>query len=113
VSEFINNFSIYTYTSQNIYTGGLAGCVSVRDKYLHWPHVSVIKFGRVSANDLHLHWIYMRYIWMAIDTYTHNTGEYRCVIKLAIGQTWVPHAHVRMAQPCSCQVDAMAGPTGQ
>jgi len=32
--DFTNNFSIYTYTSQNIYT------------------------GHVSVNDLHLHWIY-------------------------------------------------------
>jgi hypothetical protein len=31
---------------------------------------------------------------MTIDTYTHNTGEYRWVIKLAIGQTWVPHARM-------------------
>ncbi len=31
---------IYTYTSQNIYMGR----VSVYDKYLHWPRVSVKKY---------------------------------------------------------------------
>jgi hypothetical protein len=30
--HFTNNFIIYTYTPQNIYTGH----VSVFDKYLHW-----------------------------------------------------------------------------
>ncbi len=32
--------------------------------------------GHISVNDydLHLHWIYMLYIHMTIDTYTHNTG---------------------------------------
>jgi hypothetical protein len=38
--HFTNNFSIYTYTSQNIYMGR----VSVYDKYLHWPRVSVKKY---------------------------------------------------------------------
>jgi hypothetical protein len=32
-----SNFSVYTYSPQNIYTG----CVCVCDKYLHWPCVSV------------------------------------------------------------------------
>jgi hypothetical protein len=35
--DFTNNFSIYTYMFQNIYTGR----VSVCDKYLHWHLVSV------------------------------------------------------------------------
>jgi hypothetical protein len=35
--DFTNNFSIFTYKSQNIYTGS----VSVCDKYLHWPCISV------------------------------------------------------------------------
>jgi hypothetical protein len=70
--DFTNNFNIYTYTSQNIYTG----CVSVCDKFLHWPPVSVRKniytlqqdkckckkLGHVSVNDLHLRWIYTPYI---------------------------------------------------
>ncbi len=38
--DFTNNFSNYTYTSQNIYMGR----VSVYDKYLHWPRVSVKKY---------------------------------------------------------------------
>jgi hypothetical protein len=57
--------------------------VSVFDKYLHWPSVSVSvkniytlqqdkckckKFGHVSVNDLHLHWIYTPYIWLLTCT---------------------------------------------
>jgi hypothetical protein len=38
--DFTNNFSIYTYTPQNIYKG----LGNLFDKYLHWPHVSVKKF---------------------------------------------------------------------
>jgi hypothetical protein len=37
--EFTNNSSIYTYMPQTIYTGR----VSVFDKCLHWPRVSVKK----------------------------------------------------------------------
>jgi len=81
--DFTDNFNIYTYTSQNIYTG----CVSVCDKYLHWPRVSVRKkiytlqqdkckckkFGHLSVNDLHLHWIYRSYVRL-LRLYMHNTG---------------------------------------
>jgi hypothetical protein len=55
--------------------------VSVFDKYLHWPYVSMsvkiiiyiycnrisvrVKiFGHVSVNHLHLYWIYTPYIWL-------------------------------------------------
>jgi hypothetical protein len=59
--------------------------VSVFDKYLHWPSVSVSvkniytlqqdkckckKFGHVSVNDLHLHCIYTPYIWLLTCTCT-------------------------------------------
>jgi hypothetical protein len=60
-------------------------CVSVFDKYLHWPSISVNiyiytlqqdkckckKFGHVGVNDLHLHWIYTPYIQLL--TFTHTT----------------------------------------
>jgi hypothetical protein len=60
------------------------GCVSICDKYLHWPRVSVRKniytlqqdkckckkVGRVTVNDLHLHWIYTSYIQLLTHTCT-------------------------------------------
>jgi hypothetical protein len=58
---------VFTLTLPKTFT---RGCVSVCDKYLHGPHVSVIKFGRVSANDLHLHWIYTPNIWLLTLTRT-------------------------------------------
>jgi len=71
--DFTNNFSIYTYTHQNIYWGR----VSVFDKYLHWPCVSVKNTiyiyiyiedkckSKLFTLDLHV-------VYIAIDTYTHN-----------------------------------------
>jgi hypothetical protein len=41
--NFKNNFSIYM--PQNIYKG----CVSVFDKYLHWPHVSVKSYLNIAT----------------------------------------------------------------
>jgi hypothetical protein len=58
--------------------------VSVCDKYLHWPRVSVkiyiytlrqdkCKCKKIwcVSDDLHLHWIYTPYIWLL--TLTHTT----------------------------------------
>jgi len=78
--HWTNNFSIYTYTLQNINTGPckcmwqiftIASC-KCNKKYLHCNRisVSVIKFGRVNVNDLHLHWIYRSYIWVLTLTRT-------------------------------------------
>jgi hypothetical protein len=53
----MNNFIIYTYPPQNIYT---------------WLYKGK-KFGHVSVNDLNLHRIYISYI-QAIDTYMHKTN---------------------------------------
>jgi hypothetical protein len=54
----MNNFNIYTYTSENIYAGPC----------------ECKKLGRLNVNDLHIHTIEMLYI-QAIDTYTHTTGS--------------------------------------
>jgi hypothetical protein len=49
--EFTNNFRIYTYTPQNIYMGH----VSVFDKYLHWPPVSVtVKYIYIPCNKINV-----------------------------------------------------------
>jgi hypothetical protein len=57
--------------------------VSVFDKYLHWPSVSVSvkkkntlqqdkcrckKIEHVTVSDLHLYWIYTTYIWLLTRT---------------------------------------------
>jgi hypothetical protein len=69
------------------------GCVSEFDKYLHWPCVSVKKniytlqqdkckckiIGHVSVNDLTLT-LDLHAVYMAIDTYTHNTGTKQSII---------------------------------
>lgn len=55
----MNNFNIYTYPPQNIYTR-LYKCK---------------RFGHVSVNDLNLHRICISYI-QAIETYTDNTNLY-------------------------------------
>ncbi len=70
---------------RNIYTGH----VSVFDKYLHWPRLSVKiiytlqqdkckckKIGCVSVNDLHLHWICTPYIWLLTLTRTTLVDNY-------------------------------------
>jgi hypothetical protein len=61
---------VFTLTRPKTFT---QGCVSVFDKYLHWPRVSVKKLyihnNRISVGVNNLHALYM-----AIDTYTHNTS---------------------------------------
>jgi hypothetical protein len=73
----------FTLTLPKTFTQGR---VSVCDKYLHWPCISVIKiyihckrislsvikFGRVSVHDLHLHWICTSYIWLLTRTHAQH-----------------------------------------
>jgi hypothetical protein len=59
----MNNFSIYTYMPQNIYTR-LCKCK---------------KFEHVSVNDLYA-------IYTTIDTYTYNTGFYKQIETIKIHQ---------------------------
>ncbi len=86
-----NNFSIYTYTSQNINTGRckcmwqiftLASCKCNKNIYIHCNRISVIKVGRVNVNDLHLLWIYTPYIWLLTLTHTTlvQTNVGRCLL---------------------------------
>jgi hypothetical protein len=58
---------VFTLTCLETFT---CGRVSVFDKYLHWPCVSVKKLEYVHVNDLHLHLIYMQYIWLLTLTRT-------------------------------------------
>ncbi len=70
---------VFTLTHPKTFT---KGHVSVCDKYLHWPHVSVkniyIPSNRisVSVNDLHLYWIHTSYVWLL--TLTRKTLIHKC-----------------------------------
>jgi len=77
--DFIINFNICTYTSQNIYMKAckciwqmftLASCKCKKYMYtLQQDKCNCKIFEQVNVNDLHLHVVYT-----PIDTYMHNTG---------------------------------------
>jgi len=97
--DFSNNFSIYTYTSQNIYTGlckcmwqiftlALCKCKVIDPLKRNWAiHIYIFQYTLQQDKCkceffLTCKWftliLNLHAVYTAIDTYTHNTNWYPC-----------------------------------